>query len=90
MLDPNFKGTFLFMYVAAGVGCLLAGSIMVLSTTKQIRNFTPANHIFLISSIFMLLLGIGAPIAMSTNPFGYLSLAVGVFAVAVSLLRFRN
>ena len=90
LLDAQFKGTFLFMYVAAGLGCLLAGSAMLFSTVKEIRDFNVSYHIFLISAIFMLLLGIGAPIAMSDNPFGYISLAAGVFAVAVALLRFRN
>jgi len=90
MLDPQFRGTFLFMYVAAGLGCLLAGSAMLLSTAKEIRNFKTSNQLFLVSSAFMLLLGIGAPIAMSSNPFGYISLATGVFAVAVSSLRFRE
>lgn len=90
MLDPQFKGTFLFMYVAAGLGCLLAGSIMLLSTAKEIRDFKVSNQIFLVSSTFMLLLGLGAPIAMSDNPFGYISLAAGVFAVSVSLIRLKE
>ena len=90
MLDPQFKGTFLFMYVAAGLGCLLAGSAMLCSTAKEIRDFKVSNQIFLIASAFMLLLGVGAPIAMSSNPFGYISLATGVFAIAVSLLRLRG
>jgi hypothetical protein len=89
-LEAQWRATFLFMYVAAGLGCLLAGTAMILSTAKQIRNFSTANYIFLISAIFMLLLGIGAPIAMNTNLFGYISLATGVFAMAISLLRFRN
>ena len=89
LLDANFKGTFLFMYVAAGLGCLLAGSGMLLSTTRELVKFQTSHHIFLISATFMLLLGIGAPIAMSDNPFGYISLAVGVFAVAVALLRYK-
>jgi len=90
MLDQQFKGTFLFMYVAAGLGCLLAGGAMLLSTAKEIRDFGTSNHIFLISATFMLLLGIGAPIAMRDNPFGYISLVTGVFAMAVSMLRYRN
>lgn len=90
MLDAQFKGTFLFMYVAAGLGCLLAGGVMLLSTAKEIRDFGTSNHIFLISATFMLLLGIGAPIAMSENPFGYISLVTGVFATAVAILRFIN
>jgi len=89
LLDANFKGTFLFMYVAAGLGCLLAGSGMLLSTTRELVKFQTSHHIFLISATFMLLLGIGAPFAMSNNPFGYISLAVGVFAVAVALLRYK-
>jgi hypothetical protein len=90
MLDAQFKGTFLFMYVAAGLACLLAGGVMLLSTAKEIRDFGISNHIFLISATFMLLLGIGAPIAMSENPFGYISLVTGVFATAVAILRFIN
>lgn len=90
MLDTQFKGTFLFMYVAAGLGCLLAGSGMLLPTAKELRNFQASHHIFLISSTFMLMLGIGAPIAMSNNPFGYISLFVGVFSVAVAILRYKS
>jgi hypothetical protein len=90
ILDPQFRGTFLFMYVAAGLGCLLAGSTMLLSTAKEIRDFNVSNQIFLVASVFMLLLGIGAPIAMRDNPFGYISLATGVFAVAVGILRLKD
>lgn len=88
-LGKGWQGIFLFMYVGAGLGCLLAGGGMLYSTAKEIRDFKASNHIFLISSTFMLLLGIGAPIAMSNNPFGYISLLVGVFATAVALLRYK-
>ena len=90
MLDAQFKGTFLFMFVATGFACLLAGCAMLLLSRKEIRDFNTSNHIFLISATFMLLLGIGAPIAMSDNPFGYISLVTGVFAMAVAILRYRN
>ena len=89
VLDPMWRGILLFMYVGAGLGCLLAGGTMLLSTASSIRNLGVTNHIYLISATFMLLLGIGAPIAMSNNPFGYISLAVGVYATAVALLRYR-
>ena len=85
-----WRGIILFMYVAAGLGCLLAGGGMLLSTAISIQKTKAAHHIYLISATFMLLLGIGAPIAMRNNPFGYISLAVGVFAVAVALLRYRH
>lgn len=90
VIGPGWFSTFLFMYVAAGLGCLLAGTVMLFSTAKAIRNMKTTNQLFLVSALFMLLLGIGAPIAMSSNPFGYISLASGVFAVAVALLRFRE
>jgi hypothetical protein len=89
-LNAGLRGTFLFMYVAAGLGCLLAGSGMLLSTGKELRNFKGANHIFLISATFMMLLGIGAPIAMSNNPFGYISLVAGLFSVAIALFRYKD
>jgi len=90
MPDTQFKGTFLFMYLAAGLACLLAGSTMLVATSKEIRDLKSANPIFVIPATFMLLLGIGAPIAMSDNPFGYISLVTGVFAMAVAILRYRN
>jgi hypothetical protein len=90
VLDPIWRGIMLFMYVGAGLGCLLAGGTMLLSTASSIRNSAVANHIYLISATFMLLIGIGAPIAMSNNPFGYISLGVGVFAMAVAVLRYRH
>lgn len=90
VLVPEWRSTFLFMYVAAGVGCLLAGSIMLLSVNKEIRDYKSSLTIYMIPSLYMLLLGIGAPIAMSSNPFGYISLAVGVFAVAVGILRYSR
>lgn len=89
-LEMQWRGIFLFMYVAAGFGCLLAGGTMLIATAKEIRNIGSAHHLYLFSSIFMLLLGIGAPITMSDNPFGYISLVAGVFATGVGLLRFRN
>jgi hypothetical protein len=89
-LNAIWRGTILFMYIAAGLGCLLAGGGMILSTAGAIQKTSTSHHIYLISAIFMLLLGIGAPIAMSFNPFGYISLAVGVFAVAVAILRYRH
>lgn len=88
-LEIQWRGIFLFMYIAAGLGCLLAGGGMLFSVTKELRNFRAAHHIFLISALFLLLLGIGAPITMSNNPFGYISLIVGVFATAVALLRYK-
>lgn len=88
--DAVWRGIILFMYVAAGLGCLLAGGVMLLSTATSVQKTNAARHIYLISATFMLLLGMGAPIAMSSNPFGYVSLAVGVFAVAVALLRYGH
>jgi hypothetical protein len=90
LLNQGLQGTFLFMFVATGIGCLFSGGVMFLSTTKEIRELKTSNQLFLISSFFMMLLGVGAPIAMSDNPFGYISLALGVFAMAVAILRYKN
>lgn len=90
IFDAMWRGTILFMYVSAGLGCLLAGGGMILSTASSIQNTGTAHNIYMISATFMLLLGIGAPIAMSFNPFGYISLVVGVFAVSTGILRYRQ
>ena len=89
-LHPSWQGLVLYMYLATGLACFLAGGCIFLSTAKPLQNLRVSHHIYLISAIFMLLLGIGAPIAMSNNPFGYISLAEGVFAVAVAILRYRH
>jgi len=90
VFDAMWQGIILFMYVGAGLGCLLSGGGMLLSTAVSIQKTKVAHHVYFISATFMLLLGIGAPIAMSDNPFGYISLAVGVFSVAVGVLRYRQ
>lgn len=90
VLGKGWQSIFLFMYVTTGLGCLLAGGSMLLSVKKEIQDFRASHDIFMISALFLLLLGIGAPIAMSNNPFGYISLIVGVFATAVALLRYKK
>lgn len=89
-LPQTWQGLVLYMYMATGLACLLAGVSMLLSSSKLASKSKLSNQIYFISATFMLLLGIGAPIAMSENPFGYISLAGGVFSVAVALLRYRN
>ena len=90
VLGKGWHGIFLVMYIAAGLGCLLTGGVMLLSAKKELQDFRVSHDFFMIAAIFMLLLGIGAPIAMSNNPFGYISLIVGVFATAVALLRYKK
>lgn len=89
-MNRGWQGIFLYMYVATGLACLLAGGGMLMSVSSSIRNLKIAHHIYLISAIFMLFLGIGAPLAMRNNPFGYIALAVGVFATSIALLRYRQ
>lgn len=89
-LGKDWFGTFIFMYVSTGLACLLAGGGMLMSTAKSIEDTKTANQLFLFSALFMLVLGIGAPIAMSNNPFGYISLVLGVFSISIALLRFRE
>ena len=89
-LPRCWQGLVLYMYLATGLSCFLAGASMLLSSNKSTQNWKVSTHIYFISAIFMLLLGVGAPIAMSNNPFGYISLAGGVFAVAVGVLRYRH
>ena len=89
-LGKDWFGTFIFMYVSTGLACLLAGGGMLMSTAKSIEDTKTANQLFLFSALFMLILGIGAPIAMSNNPFGYISLVLGVFSISIALLRFRE
>lgn len=89
-IPQAWQGLVLYMYLATGLSCFLAGATMLLPGSKSVQNWRLSNHIYFISATFMLLLGIGAPIAMSDNPFGYISLAGGVFSVAVGVLRYRQ
>ena len=89
-LHSSWRGLVIYMYLATGLACFLAAGGIFLSTILPLQNLKASNHIYLISSIFMLILGIGAPIAMPDNPFGYSSLMQGIFAIAVALLRYRH
>ena len=88
--DPAFKGTFLFMYESAGLLLWLAGIVMLIVSGRESIKLIVSNHIYLVCAAFMLLIGIGAPVAMSNNPFGYVSLIIGVYVMAVALLRYKN
>lgn len=89
-LPQGWQGLVLYMYLATGLACFLASASIFLSSSKSGQNWKLSNHIYFISATFMLLLGIGAPIAMRDNPFGYISMAEGVFAVVVGVLRYRH
>ena len=89
-LHASWQELVLYMYLPTGLACLLAGATMLLASSRSVQNWSLSNHIYFISATFMLVLGIGAPIAMSDNPFGYISLVGGVFSVAVGVLRYRQ
>lgn len=89
-VEAAFRSTFLYMFVAAGLGCLLAGLVMLLSVSSKMRSNTASKYFFDISAIFILLLGIGAPIAMRENPFGYVMLLLGVYATVIAFIPFKN
>ncbi|MBN1769231.1 MAG: hypothetical protein JXR50_02510 [Prolixibacteraceae bacterium] len=85
-MDASLRGTFLYMFIATGLACVLAGLIMIFSISAKSRTNKASKLFFIFSAIFIFLLGMGAPIAMSDNPFGYIMLLLGVYAVAIAVL----
>ncbi|HOO85886.1 MAG TPA: hypothetical protein PLS94_15045 [Prolixibacteraceae bacterium] len=89
-IEAVFRSTFLYMFVGAGLGCLLAGLVMLFSVSAKVRSNAASKQFFDISAIFILLLGIGAPIAMKDNPFGYIMLLLGIYSTVIAFIPFKK
>jgi FtsH-binding integral membrane protein len=89
-MDASLRGTFLYMFIATGLACVLAGLVMLFSVSDKMRTNPASKYFFIFSAIFILLLGIGAPIAMSDNPFGYLMLLLGVYSMVIAVLSLKK
>jgi hypothetical protein len=93
MIFPMFSNlgkeqfsVFLFIYLAVGIGTILPGLISKLLVEGLKNKDKRAWLIILICSIYSVLMGIGAIIAMKTNPFSYLMLLIGISLLIPTLL----
>lgn len=77
---------FLFIYLAVGIGTILPGLISKLLVVELKNTDKKAWLIILICSIYSVLMGIGAIIAMKSNPFAYLMLLIGIPLLITTLL----
>jgi hypothetical protein len=81
----QFK-VFLFMYLAAGIGTILPGLISKLTVRGLKNNHKIGWLIVLVCSIYSTLIGVGAVITMTSNPFAYLMLLIGISLLVPTLL----
>lgn len=83
---PNGNNyVFLYMYVSTGLACIAAGSLVVFGSyrlyqEKWARVTTGG------ATVFTLLLGISAPLAMSDNPFAYAMLMVSFLLIIPQII----
>jgi hypothetical protein len=83
LVYPAYAGsgfTFLYMFLGTGAAVIFAGLLALFSTGGWERGERWAWAIQLRIGVFLLLLGIGAVIAMTENPFAYLMLIVAAVA----------
>ena len=77
-LNEKQLPVFLFMYLASGMGTVLPGIIVKQMANGLAKKDRRAWKIVAICSVYSLLMGIGAVIAMNTNPFAYLMLLIAL------------
>lgn len=80
---------FLFMYVSTGLACIGTGLLVVFGSFGLARARKWARITTAGAAVFVLLLGITAPFAMSDNPFAYAILAVAVLLI-IPLIIYRK
>ena len=77
-LKTDDKTTFLFMFVAAGLGIILPGITIVNQLSELKAEQIRAYKLCVICSLYILLFGIMAVATMYTNPFAYVTLLLGI------------
>lgn len=85
-LSEGQFSVFIFMYLATGLGTVLPGLISKLQI-KGLKDKSKSAWItLLICSIYSMIIGLGAVIQMTKNPFAYLSLVIGISLLIPTLL----
>ncbi|MBN2350699.1 MAG: hypothetical protein JXJ22_17815 [Bacteroidales bacterium] len=75
--DKQFS-VFVFMYLATGLGTVLPGIIARLQINALENKSKIAWKTLLICTVYTVIIGIGAVIEMTDNPFAYIILIIGI------------
>ncbi len=77
---------FIYVFVATGVAVVFAGLLAVYSSIGSKRSEGMARPLAVGVGVFMLLVGIGAVVTMSDNPFAYMGLALALVEITPLLI----
>lgn len=77
---------FVFMYLATGLGTILPGLISKFQINAIKNKSTIAWKTLLLCSVYTIIVGIGAVIQMTDNPFAYIMLIMGISLLTPSIL----
>ena len=80
---------FIYMYVATGTAVIAAGLLTIYCSFALKKSERMAWTITIAVCIFMILLGIGAIITMTDNPFAYIMLVLPLLEI-IPLLNYKN
>lgn len=86
---PVFKNgapidyTSMYMFMMVGISVLLTGMLQWFVSDKQMEN-KPMERILKGSVLFIILMGLGAIIAMPDNPFAYAMAAIAIYETALT------
>jgi len=84
--DPDEKSIFLFMYLAAGIGTILPGLISKIQINAIKESSLNARFTVIVCSLYTFILGIGAIILLTNNPFAYIAVVLGIALVIPALI----
>jgi len=89
-LDKGIVRVFVYMFVATGVAVVCAGLLVVYSAIGMKRAENMAWPVAVGGGLFMLLLGIGAVVMMTDNPFAYIMLVSATAEMALLWMYRRD
>ncbi len=73
----------MYMFMMVGISVFLTGGIQWYISDKQIEN-KPMERILKGTVLFIILMGLGAIIAMPDNPFAYIAAAIAIYEIALT------
>jgi hypothetical protein len=75
----------LYMFIMVGISVAFTGCLQWLLSDKFIDS-KPMKRIMNMSILFMMIMGLGAVLALPDNPFAYISLAIAIYEIVLMAL----
>lgn len=89
-MPADLLNVYIYMFLATGLATIGTGLIIALSSRGLAQSKLWSLHLNIGAAGFISILGISAPIAMASNPFAYLTLALALLLDVLLVIHYRT